>query len=90
MEREELLRELQIFSKSQVRAEVKAEAQRHLTTKLRELRALLSLHPELEHHDEMIYRVGGYLDGFEDASNLIEKMVEGLKPNEEIKEKPIY
>lgn len=86
--REEILSSLRLFQNSLGYAFLKDMATNHVKSKAQELGDLLRLADRK--NDYVIYRLSGYLDGFENGLDLIETAVNEVKAKEPKDEKPIY
>ena len=88
LDREEVLRSLRAFQTSIGYEFVKDLVTEHLKEKAREMGDLLRQSDKK--NDYMIYRLSGYLDGFENAADLIDSSINEINKPKKEDEKPIY
>ena len=87
-DRLDVIRSLKDFKDSPGYTFVGNIVKQHIKTKVDELANLLRQSDKK--NDYMIYRLSGYLDGFEEAADMINSAIEELKPKDFKEEKPLY
>jgi hypothetical protein len=87
-DRQEVIRSIRDFKDSPGYRFVTDIVKTHLKTKVEELANLLRQSDKK--NDYMIYRLSGYLDGFEEGADVLNGALEELKPKDAKDEKPIY